>query len=161
MDLQTPITTQEQLDEIIKGRLDREKEKHAKELEGFKNLEAEKKTLADELAGMKQTAAEEATKHAAEVAALTEKVQGYEKKEERNKIALENGLTAEAAQFITGTTPEEMKAQAEALKRITAVHSPGGMFDDPVPASAEERKAKAEKEGLSKMLGDMNLINQK
>lgn len=161
MDLQTPITTQEQLDEIIKGRLDREKEKHAKELEGFKNLEAEKKTLADELAGIKQTAAEEATKHAAEVAALTEKVQGYEKKEERNKIALENGLTAEAAQFITGTTREEMKAQAEALKRITAAPSPGGMFDDPAPATAEERRAKEEKEGLRKMLGTMNLNNQK
>lgn len=157
MDLQTPITTQEQLDEIIKGRLDREKEKHAKELESFKNLETEKAGLVDELATFKKQKEEEDAKHAAELAALNEKVRGFEMKENRTKVALENGLTVEAAQFITGNTDEEIKSQVEALKKITAVTSPGAMFDDPEPVSGEDKAEKAKKVEAAQFLKSLNL----
>ena len=78
------ITTQEALDEIIKGRLERDREaqskKHAAELEKFKDYDDLKAKLAEYEAGAKESAKalEDAKKKDAKIAELEGSIKKYE-----------------------------------------------------------------------------------
>lgn len=130
----TPIETQEQLDALIKDRLQRDREAQAKKYEGW--ISPEKlKEITDS--------------HDSDIKKLTDAVAEYEKtiaakdKEisesahyrtdlEKAKIALAAGLKIEHADRLRGETEEEWKADAKILARdFAATHPPTAPLRNP------------------------------
>lgn len=116
--------TQEELDEIIKERLAREKEKHGDEIA---KKQAEIDGLTKSLNELKTKYANfdtEAAKSAQTIKDLQSKIKGYETASVKRKVADELGLDSKAIEFIAGETEEEMKASAEKLKALTGSYTP-------------------------------------
>lgn len=132
MDLNEPITTQEQLDGIIKDRLDRAQKGHAKELserderigelekaaEKYGDWQTEKKDLQDKLI------------------ASEAKVKQYETDSVKRGIAKEYGLAEELADRLRGETDEELRADAQNLQKLVGRRQPTlpKAHVDPVPS---------------------------
>lgn len=116
--------TQEELDEKIKERLDRQSKKHADEI-AKKDAEIEK--LNKDFKELKQSYAsydDEKAKTTEEIDGLKAKLKEYETASAKRKIADEIGLDSKALEFITGETEDEMKASAEKLKALTGTVAP-------------------------------------
>ena len=101
----TPINTQEEFDDAIKDRIAREKKKY----EGYMSpdeIEALKGQLSnsEELEKLKNRNTE-----------LEDKLKGFERNSLLSKVAEENGLPKNAAQFLKGETKEELAESAKAL----------------------------------------------
>lgn len=105
MDLETPITTQEELDAVLKDSIDRASRKAAREA-------AERYADYDDL----KAKAEKAEKGAARIAELeraaAERDRADRAREEREKAARETGVPVD---LIRGDTPEEVAAHAKAI----------------------------------------------
>ena len=109
-----PITTQEEFDAAIKGRLSREKEKYG-DYDQLKSRVAELKT---ENVGLKSTI--EATNQSKadadkQLEDLQNKIAGYEMASLRTRVALQHGLPYDLADRLQGTDEESFKADAERL----------------------------------------------
>lgn len=112
------IETQEQLEEVLKDRLKRERETAKKEFEGYLSPEDAAKKYAGYL-----SPEDEAKKYAGylspeEVAKKDAKIKGYETDSVKMRIAHEAGLSYEAAAFLRGEDEESIKKSAESLKGI-------------------------------------------
>ena len=110
----TAITTQEELDTIVKARLAREKEKYA----DYDQLKTRVSDLEKENGALKSAA--EASKTSAadydkQIANLKKQVAGYETASLRTRIALQNGLPYDLADRLVGDDEEAIKADAERL----------------------------------------------
>jgi len=110
----TAITTQEELDTIVKARLAREKEKYA----DYDQLKTRVSDLEKENGALKSAA--EASKTSAadydkQIANLKKQVAGYETASLRTRIALQNGLPIDLADRLQGNDEESLKADAERL----------------------------------------------
>ncbi|WP_426807469.1 capsid assembly scaffolding protein Gp46 family protein [Streptococcus anginosus] len=110
----TAITTQEELDAIVKARLAREKEKYA----DYDQLKTRVSDLEKENGVLKSAA--EANKTSAadydkQIADLKKQVAGYETASLRTRIALQNGLPYDLADRLVGDDEEAIKADAERL----------------------------------------------
>ena len=126
------ITTQEELDQIIGERLTRDRAARQKELsDKYGNLEElakSKKTLEDQvnalngqigtlnsqIEGQTKKYADYDTK-IAELTAAQAKVKEYETASVKQRIAHENGIPYELAGRLTGTTEDELKADAKLI----------------------------------------------
>lgn len=114
------IETQEQFDEAIKSRLERERKK----FEGFtkpedvqkiqddhlKEIEALQSQI-DSLKGQPETLQKE-------IDSLKDQNKRYETDSAKTRIAHELGLPYESKKFLVGNDEEEIKASAEELKKI-------------------------------------------
>lgn len=112
------IETQEQLEEVLKDRLKRERETAKKEFEGYLSPEDAAKKYAGYL-----SPEDEAKKYAGylspeEAAKKDAKIKGYETDSVKMRIAHEAGLSYEAAAFLRGEDEESIKKSAESLKGI-------------------------------------------
>ena len=110
----TAITTQEELDAIVKARLAREKEKYA----DYDQLKTRVSDLEKENGVLKSAA--EASKNSAadydkQIADLKKQVASYETASLRTRIALQNGLPIDLADRLQGNDEESLKADAERL----------------------------------------------
>lgn len=110
----TAITTQEELDTIVKARLAREKEKYA----DYDQLKTRVSDLEKENGVLKSAA--EASKNSAadydkQIADLKKQVASYETASLRTRIALQNGLPYNLADRLVGDNEEALKADAERL----------------------------------------------
>ena len=112
------IETQEQLEEVLKDRLKRERETVKKEFEGYLSpadvTEKYKGYLSVEDVAAKykdHLAPEEADK-------LRSKIKGYETDSVKTRIAHETGLSYEAVQFLRGEDEESIRKSAETLKGL-------------------------------------------
>lgn len=112
-----PITTQEEFDEAIKGRLQREKQKYS-DYEEIKGKLANYETQIGELNGALQSANDKIATFDAELADRDSKISALETSSLRTRIAHETGLGFDAVSFLNGNTEDEIKASAEALKGI-------------------------------------------
>ena len=135
MELETPITTQEQFDEAIKARL----AKQSKKFEGY--------TSPEDLAGIKADYDKRLGELEAALKANNEKLAGYDKeiatRDERIKgfetgllklrIARENGLPYELHTRLTGETEEELTKDAKALAALVKANTA------PVPLANPEQ----------------------
>lgn len=112
------IETQEELDNIIKERLARQKQTYEEQLKGYDQLKTQYEELQKEAAGFK-SALDEATQKAStseqSIADLQSKVTSYEQAQLRTKIALQQGLPFELADRLAGTNEDELTADAERL----------------------------------------------
>ena len=117
------IETQEQLDEVLRDRLKRERETVKKEYEGYLSPADEAEKYKDYLS------AEEVKKrykdHLSpdEAAKLNAKLKGYETDSVKTRIAHELGLSYDAVSFLTGEDEESIKKSAETLKSLIGTGS--------------------------------------
>jgi hypothetical protein len=128
----TPIETQEAFDAAIKDRIERAKKSAAadaaKQYEGWIKPEDAQKS-ADQIAALtKQVAELTAKNQAAELSAL------------RTRIAHETGLPFELADRLHGEDEKALRADAEALGKLTAAKpapSPAYSPETPVTSAAD------------------------
>ena len=114
------IETQEQLNAIIKARLDREKEKYAdydKLSEKIKNLETENSSLKQTITDKEASESTNLTK----IAELESNVNSWKNKSLKQQIAMKNGLPFELADRLQGDTEESLTEDAERLASLVSV----------------------------------------
>lgn len=114
------IETQEQLNAIIKARLDREKEKYAdydKLSEKIKNLETENSSLKQTITDKEASESTNLTK----IAELESNVSSWKNKSLKQQIAMKNGLPFELADRLQGDTEESLTEDAERLASLVSV----------------------------------------
>ena len=109
-----PITTQEEFDAAIKGRLAREKEKYS----DYDQLKDRVEELEKENVGLKSTIeANHQSKADADrqLEEMQKQIAGYETASLRTRVALQNGLPYDLADRLQGTDEESLRADAERL----------------------------------------------
>ena len=109
-----PITTQEEFDAAIKGRLSREKEKYG----DYDQLKSRVAELEEENVGLKSTI--EATNQSKadadkQLEEMQNQISNYETASLRTRVALQYGLPYDLADRLQGTDEESLKADAERL----------------------------------------------
>lgn len=144
------IETQEQLNEIIKGRLEREAKKHSEataelqsELDALKsaNEEHEKtiKAMTEKYAGVDDT-----------ISDLQSKVKAYESDSVKTRICNEVGLPIELKSRLNGTTEEELLEDAQALLKVIPKNIAPAKNTEVAPTERND-----EREALRNMLKKM------
>lgn len=114
------IETQEQLNAIIKARLEREKEKYAdydKLSEKIKNLETENSSLKQTITDKEASESTNLTK----IAELESNVSSWKNKSLKQQIAMKNGLPFELADRLQGDTEESLTEDAERLASLVSI----------------------------------------
>ena len=144
------IETQEELDAVIKDRLNRQKEKYEAKLTDYDQLKTQNEELNARLAESK-SALEEAKSKDQTIADLQGKVKGYEQSQLRTKIALQSGLPFDLADRLAGDNEEELKADAERLAGYFAPKEPVAPLK-----SVEEKPITGEQAAYRDMLEGLN-----
>lgn len=127
----TPINTQEEFDEAIKTRLQREAEKYSEKISALEtdikerdatiaDLEEKNTAFEDQIKGFE----EKQSKYEADIADRDAKIKGYETDSAKKRIAHETGLPVELASRISGEDEEAMKKDAENLAAILKKDEP-------------------------------------
>lgn len=148
------IETQEELDNIIEGRLARQKQQYEEQLQGYEQLKTQYEELQKEAAGFKSALEEANTKASTSeqsIADLESKVTSYEQAQLRTKIALQKGLPFELADRLAGTNEDELKADAERLAGFLTPKEPMAPLKD-----TEEPGITGENAAYRSMLQNLN-----
>lgn len=127
-----PITTQEQLDGIIKERLKRDRETQSKRYEGWISPEDHQKAVD----AANKAFADYKTAHAGDektIADLTAANKAYETAALKGRVAHEVGLSYEWIPRISGDDEEAIRADAESLKQLV-----GTQTAPPLPMKSTE-----------------------
>ena len=114
------IETQEQLDAIIKSRLDREKAKYS----DYDTLSEKIKKLETENTSLKQTITDKETSEsttANKIADLEKDVTTWKQKSLKQQIAMKNGLPFDLADRLQGDSEESLNEDAERLASLVKV----------------------------------------
>ena len=143
------ITTQEQLDGIIKDRLKRDREAQAKRYEGWISPEDHQIAVNEAMKAFEDYKAEHAG-DADMIADLTAKNKAYETASLKSRIAHEVGLSYEWISRISGEDEESIRNDAESLKKL--VGSPA-----PLPMKETEPKSDGKKSQFRALLNGLNL----
>lgn len=153
-DLEKAITTQEQLDEILKDRLARE----AKKYEGYlspkevEDLKEEHGREIDELNNAAKADKEKVTKYEKDIAERDAKIKGYETDSVKTRIALEVGLPYGMASRLSGETEEDIKKDAKDLFEMIGNGNVSAPLADPEkPITKQDASDAALKGMLQKM----------
>lgn len=147
-----PINTQEEFDNAIKSRLERNTrtvtEEVTKKFEGFlspEDVEKIRHEQDDKITEISEKLKGNETK----IAELTAKNRAYEVSSVKMKIAHEVGIPFELSEKLSGETEEEIRADAEKLAKYTAINKQS-------PKYSGEPKVKSEKEvALRQVLQDL------
>lgn len=164
MDLETPITTSEQLDSIVNERINSTVQtrlaREAKKYEAYTSPEDLKamqekydKQIGD-LNGALTTANEKAAKYDTDIAERDAKIKSYETASVKTRIAHEMGLPYEMHSRLNGETEEEIKKDAEALTKLFKASSPAPMASAEPKVKETDSKTAAYKEMLRQMKGE-------
>jgi predicted RNase H-like nuclease (RuvC/YqgF family) len=124
----TPITSQEALDAVLKDRLNRQNEKHAREMSemsakysDYDALKTQNSEYAQQITVLNSALEESKQKVAgydSQIAERDAKISAYEVSIMKSNIAATLGLAPELAERLTGSTEEELRADAEKLSAI-------------------------------------------
>ena len=134
------IETQEQLNEIIKGRLEREAKKHS---EATAELQNNYDNVVKELDALKSTNAELNEKYAgadATIAELTAKVKSYESDSVKTRICKEVGLPDVFKSRLNGNTEEELRKDAEDLYKMFPKNEAPAKGTEVYPADGNDER---------------------
>lgn len=114
------IETQEQLDAIIKSRLDREKAKYSDYdtlAEKIKNLETENTNLKQAITDKETSESTSLTR----ISELEKDVTSWKNKSLKQQIAIKNGLPFDLADRLQGDSEESLNEDAERLASLVNV----------------------------------------
>lgn len=156
--LEKPITTQEELNEVIKDRLAREKESAAKRYEGWispEELEKLKEEHAKEVKTLQDAAAASEQTIKDKDAAIAESAK-YKTDLEKTRIALAAGLDIKYADRLRGENAEEWKKDAKDLAKDFAQNHSAPPLGNPDPKPANNNTAHAQYLAMAQALkGDL------
>ena len=133
------IETQEQLDAIIKERLDRAEKKQAEKFAGYlspEDVDAKVAALnkkVEELGNSLNGANDKAKADAESIASLEAKVKSYETASVKSRIAHEVGIPYELANKLSGETEDEIRKDAETLKPFVSTAAAPPLRDPETP----------------------------
>lgn len=141
----TPIETQEAFDEAIKSRIERATQKAAaeaaKKFEGYispDDLTAKTADLTKEIESLKGQLGERDKS----IADLTSENENYKLKHERTKAAAAHGIPLDLADRLSGSTAEELAADAEKLSQfLKPASAPPLMSVDRVPSGKKPEES--------------------
>ena len=139
------ITTQEELNRIVEGRLERERAKYAN-YEAYKaDSEAYAAIKGKDYEGQIKGLSDDLAKARGDLGTMTKRAETAERSLLRSRVAREAGLPAELADRLAGEDEKAMKADAEALaKLVKPQQEPQPLADHSGPAvdgnEAEMRK---------------------
>lgn len=143
----TVIETQEQFDNAIKARLDREKNKYTEQLNGYEELKTQfedaQKQISD-LSAALQSANDKASSFDEQIAERDSKIQAYEMASVKTKIANEMGLSFDAIDFLQGSDEESIRKSAESLKNLVGSKVAPLAAPEPIVAVSEDAERKAD-----------------
>lgn len=164
MELETPITTQEQLDAIltektnnaVQARLSREAKKYESYTspDDLKVLQEKYDKQIAELNGALTAANEKAAKYDADIAERDAKIKGYETASVKTRIAHEAGLPYELHTRLTGETEDEIRKDAENLARLMKSNVSAPLANAEKPVSKQDTQTAAYKTMLHNLKGD-------
>lgn len=145
------IESQEELDKIIRDRLDRAEKKAKEEMQGqIDSLKSENAGLKEENTNY-QKQLEGIEDKDKTISSLEGEIESYKKAELRRKVAIENDIPYKLADRIVGDDEESMKEDAKRLAEFV------GKRDYVPPLRNYEDKNLDEKEGAYKgLLNDLN-----
>ena len=112
------IETQEQLEEVLRDRLRRERETTRKEFDGFLSPDAAAEKYKGYLSPEDVEAKFKDHLSPDEASKLRAKIKGYETDSAKTRIAHELGLSYDAVRFLSGDNEEAIKKSAESLKAL-------------------------------------------
>lgn len=138
------IESQEQLDAVIKGRLEREREKSSAQIsELTEKLEAQKAETQKQISELTQAlnaAKEEKSGFDKLMEEKDATIKKYELHSVKTQIAHEMGLSFEAVDFLQGSSEEEIRKSAESLKDLVGTKT--APLAAEVPVASNEKDAK-------------------
>ena len=132
------IETQEELDNILKERLRREREKFG----DYDDLKKRVSELESENSALKSTVEDDKQTRAGLDAQITElqgQVSNYETASLRTRIALQNGLPYDLADRLQGADEEALRADAERLAGFMRPATPPAPLRDTEPAMSDDK----------------------
>ena len=147
------ITTQEELDSIIKDRLKRDREAQTKKFDGWISPEDHQKASDEANKALNDSKAAHDGDDKT-IADLTAKLQDYETASLKSRIAHEVGLSYEWIGRISGTDEKSIRADAEALKNLVGSQATPAPLP---PRSTETPPADAKAAALKGMLSGLKL----
>ena len=151
----TPITieSQEQLDGMFKDRINRQNEKHSKELaEKLGEAKSDYESKLAEINAELEKAKEKISNYDSIINEKDGKIHEYELASVKSQIALEMGLTHDAVKFLQGDNEETIRSSAEALKSLVKV--------TPAPMAREESTSgNSDQAAYRDMLNNLKLGN--
>lgn len=138
------IETQEQLDMIIKTRLEREREKSNTQIAELQakldKQTAETQKQISELTQALNAAKEEKNGFDKLMEEKDATIKKYELHSVKTQIAHELGLSFEAVNFLQGSTEEEIRTSAESLKDLVGTKTAPLAAEVPVAGSEKDAK---------------------
>ena len=141
------IETQEQLDSIIKGRLEREREKLNTQIsemtQKYESQTAEAQKQIGELTQALNAAREEKSGFDKLLEEKDATIKNYELHSVKTQIAHELGLSYEAVDFLKGSTEEEIRQSAESLKDLVGTKTAPLAAEVPIPDNEKDAKSAA------------------
>lgn len=159
-----PITSQEALDAVIKDRLNRQNEKHSKEveelkaqlkaLEDVKAKESDYQSQLDELNKSLAEASDKITEYDSQIAEKDKAIHGYEVGAIKNQVAQELGLSFDAVELLKGEDEETIRKSAETLKTLISKANPSPVITGE-PAIVNQKQASIES-AYKQMIGGLN-----
>ena len=158
MDLEKAITTQDQLDDVLKDRLARVKQKYAdydelkanaEKYADYDQLKADLEDYKGQVDTLNSSISEMKQQHETQVNDLTSKIHSYEIGSVKTKVAFEYGLPHELIDRINGDDEESIRADAESLSKFV---SRGGKTP---PLRSTETKVDTKRDAARKMLAGL------
>ena len=141
------IETQEQLDSVIKGRLEREREKFNVQIselsQKLDSQTAESQRQISELTKALNDAKEERETFNQTLAERDAKIKDYELHSVKTQIAHELGLSYEAVNFLNGSNEEEIRNSAESLKDLVGTKTAPLAAEVPIAGNGKDAKSAA------------------
>ena len=137
------IESQEQLDAVIKGRLEREKVKYNDQIaeltQKYETQSSDAQKQISELTQALNAAKEEKETFSQTLAEREAKIKEYELHSEKTQIAHELGLSFEAVNFLQGSNADEIRKSAESLKELVGAKT--APLASPEPKIADTKEA--------------------
>ena len=115
------IETQEQLDAVLKDRLERERQKVAEKYADYDDIVAESAKKDEQIAALSSKLEDQDGKKAeydTKISELSDKIKAYELDSVKTKVAHQVGLPFEMASRLTGEDEEAITADAKKMAKL-------------------------------------------
>lgn len=135
------IETQEELDNVIKDRLARQKETIENQYQDYEEIKKRKEELETEVGSLNETIKttnEKYANHDADLSDLNAKLKDYEMSNMKTKIALQYGIPYNLASRLVGEDEETLTKDAENLASLVKQKEPIAPLKDIEPKVDEK-----------------------
>lgn len=148
------ISTQEELDALIKDRIERERKSLSEKYSDYDELKkrnTEYEAQVSKLSEANKAYEAKTAEYDKQISDLSLKIKGYETDSAKTRIALEAGLPYEMAGRLSGSTEEEIKKDAEILAKFVSKKETA-----PIRSGEPEKYNKSKDDALRTLVRNMS-----